>query len=380
MAETIEIEHQVQNGEQQTKTQNQPTPIVDNSYSQPQKPEKKQAFKLKADIKKTSVEGENKPITSEEPKKVEDNKTEINDEKNIDLGFTQQESSEPIKPVVQAQPPSWKEVLKGVDRAELFKELGIEEDDAFETEFKNFRRNGGDPYQYLEAKTKDWNKVNNKSLILADLAIGSPNSTPEELEEIFNIKYNQDELADEREKKLGEFEIRRDADKIRQAKIEEQKKFSIPEISATVSKPEEVIKQYQDQLNMQQMEATKQNNEKYLQHPATKTLQESKKVTIPAGEFGEFNIAVNPEEITNFFTDRGTYLKHVVDEKGEPDINKENIIAMIRIVGLKKYNEALIRYGKQQATKALIEDGQNAQKPIVQQPSTEKRPLQWRST
>lgn len=272
----------------------------------------------------------------------------------------------------------WKSVLKSVKREDILKELGIDEPDDFEKEFRQFRKNGGDPYKYLEAKSKDWNKVDDATLAMQMLAEASPSLNREELELLFNDKYNQDEFSTEDEKRLGAIKLKNDADQKRRAEIENQKKFVIPEVTAT--NPEQVIEQFQAEMAEQQKQTIKAANDAYLNDPSTQALISSKKVTIPAGEYGDFNVRVNTDDIVGYFTNPEIFKKYSFDAQGKPDIQKEQALAMIKIIGLSKYNETLINFGKEQAKKAILEEGQNIGSPKPQPAVGAKKPVQWRST
>lgn len=352
-----------------------PAPIVEAAA-----PAKKADFKLLEPTQpaKAAAESKVEPVKEtpkEEPKETP--KETVKADNEIDFGLTPKEDTKEVAKEAVKPSTDWKDAIKSIDKAELLKELGIEDDDEFEKEFKKFRRNGGDPYKYLEAKSKDWSKVDDRSLAMKELSELYPSLTSDELQIMFDDKYRQDEFASDEDKKIGAVLLKADASRKRQAEIEAQKKFTIPE-NATVN-PSDAVKQYQDELVKQQEQNIAQSYEDYKQHPSTKALVESKKVVIPAGEFGSFNIAVNPDEIVGYFTNPEVFRKYSFTAEGKPDVAKEQALAMIKIIGLEKYNETLIRYGRQQATKSLIEEGQNVEKPKAQ-PNVEKKVVQWRST
>ena len=332
------------------------------------KPTKRSDFKVKAKVEENKVTVEPNIIQPEVVEKVEAPK-EVS--KDLDFGLGKEEKKEEVK-------TDWREYLKSAPKEELLKELGIDPDDDFEKEFKKYRRGGGDPYKYLEAKTKDWGKVDDKTLALNNLATVYPTLSKEELDILFEDKYNQLEYLNDDEKNIGSIRLKADAFKLRAEKIEEQKKFSIPEISS--SNPDEIIKQYQSIVEKSNQEQADNIRNEVLNHPSTKALMDSKKVAIPAGEFGVFNIKVDPNEVIGYFNDANVYNKYSFNEKGEPDLERKQKLAVIDIVGIEKYNQALINYGKQQAQRAIIEEGQNAIKPTAAPPSTEKKPIVWRST
>lgn len=275
----------------------------------------------------------------------------------------------------------WREIIKGVSREDLLKELGIEEDDDFERDFKKFRRSGGDPLQYLEAKSRDWAKVPDADLAMQALANEYPGLEKNELQKLFDNRYMQTDLDTDEDKEIGALKLKSAASKQRAALIEQQKQFTIPDKQTPAVNEEEVVEKYRQSFIQQAEETVKADNEAYLNEPTTKSILESKKVAVPMGDGKSFYIGVDPAEIVGYFTDPEVYSRIQFGENGKPDWQTEQAIAAIRTLGLANYNKQLISVAEGRVRKALIEEGQNAGKTGgATPPPATKQPTQWRST
>lgn len=310
----------------------------------------------------------------------------------MDFGLGGQEpapEAAPADPQASQQAPAqqsndgigWQAAIKDVPREDLLKELGIEQDDEFISGFKKFIKNGGDPYEYLEAKSRDWTKISDKELVMMDLAAKNPSLDREELQMIFEDEYFQDEDATDREKQLGNTKMKAAADAKRRAEIERQKQFKIPEYRPPAPDVEAVKQQFEQELVEKRAQYVEQTNNAYLSTASTQEMINSKKVTVPAGEYGNFNVGVDPKAVVDYFTNPEVYQKYTCDDKGNVDYAKLQQLALINIIGISKYNQFLIDHGKKMALKTQIEEGQNAsrgQKVIPN--SAEKAPIKWRNT
>lgn len=278
-------------------------------------------------------------------------------------------------------PIEWRQLLKEVPREELLKELGIEEDDDFLKNFKKHMKNGGDPVDYLEARSRDWTKVDDTSLAMQALAEQNPTLNKEELDLLFEETYFQDEDATDREKELGKIKIKTDADRKRRAEIEKQKQFTIPDKPLPAADEETILAKYRDKYIKEAEETVKADNKAYMADPTTQEIIASKKVTVPLGKDGKFTIGVDPKLITGYFTDPEVYAKYQFGEGGKPDMKIEQALAAIRIMGLENYNSNIVSYAKAQAKKELLEEGQNISNPgRATPPPASKGPVQWRET
>jgi hypothetical protein len=263
---------------------------------------------------------------------------------------------------VEAAPQtSWKDLVKQVDKKELFKELGY--DDSI-LEFAEHRRNGGDPYKYLEARTFDWNKVDDLTVIRDEMRKQYPAASNEELDLILNHQYSLNEDFDESLKAIGSIKMKNDAVRFRNARIEEQKKFVIQdrpenaEIKATIEQ--------QQALQREQAEQIEQYLSHINSHEATKSLIESKKVGVDIGDGKQFYFPVNRPDIVNAaMTDAEIWQKIISDKQGKPDVQKLQglIVKALNPNYEKDIYAAGVKYGMKHK---LVEDGQNAQRPTIQ--------------
>jgi hypothetical protein len=281
-------------------------------------------------------------------------KVEVKEEPNNDeITFEMDAPDEEVKVVPQFI--DWKEQIRSLDKKEIAKELGIND---FAFEMADFMQKGGDPYQYLTAKAVDWTKISDEDVLRNDFEKKYPNLSPEQKSFLFNKQYGVSELDDDDTKQMKEIQKAADAYGIRQQKITEQKNFNI-QLPTPVSK-EAILNELQEQ-SLQQAETMRKA---VLENPAIKSLIESKRVTVDAGDLGKFNIGVpNPKQVIDFMNDGNTYRKYTSNEKGEPDMEKAQMTALLNIMGVKKFINTFVDYGKQQSTKQVMEETRNVVKP-----------------
>lgn len=264
---------------------------------------------------------------------------------------------------------SWQEQIKEIDRKELYKELGLPDMDDFTLEFAKFRNNGGDPYQYIAAKSFDWTKVNDVAVIKDDLTREYPNLSAEKIDALFNEKYKQGEYNTDEEKAAGSILLEADAYKKRNTRIAEQQSFKIPEVA---SQNAALTPEIQGQLQaIQQYAQRQQELQSYVkENGVTKQLFDSKRVAVDLGDGNTYNFKVdNPQLLQDVLLDNETAAKYGVNAQGEPDMQLAYELAMFKInpVGFKK---ALLNYGKSLGQQSLIAEGQNAVKPAAVLPVT----------
>jgi hypothetical protein len=273
---------------------------------------------------------------------------------------------EVVAPVTE-QKANWQDLVKDAPKEKLAELLGLDE---FDLKFAEYRKNGGDPYKYLEAKSFDWNKVPDSDVVLRELQEQYPNLSAEEVSELFADKYKQGDLYTEDEIRRGAIQMKADAYKARQSKIEAQKNFVIPE-RANVQQP--VI----DEAKV----AAERAKVFVSEHEFTKGLFQSKSVTIDAGDGLKINAPIeNPQLLLDIISDNKTFSKYTSDAQGVPDMQKLYQIALFT-ANPQQYQKNLINYGKTLATKAMVEDGQNAQRPIGKPPVAEVTTLKdaWKN-
>ena len=267
------------------------------------------------------------------------------------------------------QVADWKEQLKKSDPKEILKELGYDE---FVADFAEFRKNGGDAYKFLEAKAFDWNNVSHTDLVFDELKLQYPNLTDDKIEKLYQARYKQTEFAADEDKEVGLIQLEADAELVRQKRIQEQQQFRIPE----VSRPQEVDNQVQyaeqERLLAEQQQQVLQF---FREHDATKSLIESKRVAIDLGDNGKFNFNIDkPENLMAVALDGEKWQRAISVNPQEadpakliPDVAKLQKIALVALNP--NYEKDLVNYGKSLGLKAIIEEGQNARRPVGSAPA-----------
>jgi len=264
----------------------------------------------------------------------------------------------------------WKEELKKANPKDILKELGY---DDFVAEFAEFRKNGGDAYKYLEAKAFDWETVNHQDLVLDELKLQYPHLADDKIEKLYQAKYKLSEYASEEDKEVGLIQLEADAELIRQKRISEQKAFQIPE----VSRSQEAIDTQNRMAEQQEIQAqqVQQALQFFKEHEATKNLMESKRVAIDLGDNGKFNFTVDkPENLMAVALDSEKWQRAIAVNPQEadpskliPDVAKLQKIALVALNP--NYEKDLVNYGKSLGLKTIVEEGQNARRPVGSTPA-----------
>jgi hypothetical protein len=264
----------------------------------------------------------------------------------------------------------WKEELKKANPKDILKELGY---DDFVAEFAEFRKNGGDAYKYLEAKAFDWETVNHQDLVLDELKLQYPHLADDKIEKLYQAKYKLSEYASEEDKEVGLIQLEADAELIRQKRIAEQKAFQIPD----VARSQEAIDTQNRMAEQQEMQAqqVQQALQFFREHEATKNLMESKRVAIDLGDNGKFNFTVDkPETLMAVALDSEKWQRAIAVNPQEadpskliPDVAKLQKIALIALNP--NYEKDLVNYGKSLGLKTIVEEGQNARRPVGSTPA-----------
>jgi len=260
-----------------------------------------------------------------------------------------------------AQPTfNWKEEIKKLDRKEVAKELGINE---FSLEMDEYLAKGGKASDYIEKRGYNWNNISDEELVKGDLIKQYPDATQQQIERLYNKKYTQQEIDSDEDREDGLLLMKSEARRIRDAKIQEQNSFKIPEAIIPQIK-DEAYEQWKQTQEAQPV-MMEQLKKFYQTHDATKSLNESKRVAVSLGEgVAPFNFSINnPEVLTRMFTDGGeTWSKVTSTKTGEPDVAKQHLIGLFSFDPI-KYSQDIFNYGIQMGKKRLVEEGQNAQRP-----------------
>lgn len=237
-------------------------------------------------------------------------------------------------------------------RTQIVEKLAL---DDFDLEFAKFRKQGGDPYEYLRAKSFDWNKVPDEDIIKNDIAEKYKGMSEEDIQILQQAelkKYGLFPEASEEEERVGKVLLRAAATQIRNSRIEQQQKFKIPEV--VKQEPVDYAAQYRSVVES---------------NASTRQLLESKKVVFGTKDQFAFSIP-DPTELIKLQYDQETQRKYLFDEQGEPDLKKSYAMGLMGIVGPDAFADYFINYGKRLGKKEFIDDGQNIQRPIVQTPQS----------
>ena len=253
------------------------------------------------------------------------------------------------------------EEIKKLDRKELLKKAGVSE---FAIEIDEHISKGGSAEDYISAKSIDYNKVSDEDLVKSDLRKEYPGFSAEDIDELFLAKYKDIDSTDDTDpdRKRAELQLRADAFKARQSKIQEQQKFKIPE--TPILQKDEAYEQWKQEQESQS-KLKELGNNWFLQHEATKSLNESKRVTIDLGEGVEpFNFDVDrPDLLTKAMIDDGeTYHKLTTTKTGEPDVKKQQLVNLFTY-NPQQFIKDIFRYGVQMGERKPVVEGQNASKP-----------------
>jgi len=316
------------------------------------------------------------PVVNEEPSSTVVTEPEAQVEENV-TAFSMpsfgeesvEDSNEEAQSSATVQVTDWKEQLKKSDPKEILKELGYDE---FVADFAEFRKNGGDAYKFLEAKAFDWNNVSHTDLVFDELKLQYPNLSDDKIEKLYQSRYKQTDFASDEDREVGLIQLEADAELVRQKRIQEQQQFRIPE----VSRPQEVDNQLQyaeqERLLAEQQQQVLQF---FREHDATKSLLESKRVAIDLGDNGKFNFNIDkPENLMAVALDGEKWQRAISVNPQEadpakliPDVAKLQKIALVALNP--NYEKDLVNYGKSLGLKAIIEEGQNARRPVGSVPA-----------
>lgn len=266
--------------------------------------------------------------------------------------------------------PDWKSELKKANPKDILKELGY---DDFVAEFAEFRKNGGDAYKYLEAKAFDWEGVTHEDLIMDDLKLQYPHLSDDKIERLYQAKYKQSDMSSDDDRELGLIQLEADAEIVRQKRINEQKLFQIPEVART-QEAVDMQAMYEEQRKLEAEQAQKVL-QFFQEHEATKNLYQSKRVAIDLGDNGKFNFNIDkPENLMAVALDSEKWQRAISINPQEADVNKLiPDIAKLQKIALvamnPNYEKDLVNYGKSLGLKAIVEEGQNARRPIGNTPA-----------
>jgi len=248
----------------------------------------------------------------------------------------------------------WREALKAVPKEELLKELGF---DPFAVQLNEHIKKGGSAEDYLKAKAVDYTKVPDTILAKEALKAEYPTLSEDDIEEMYNDKYKQDDFATDDEKRRGAVYMKADAAKQRQRLIDEQQNFKLPEAPAaaqTSISAEEQAKQAAKLISDTITYLNTSDNN-------IKSLNESKSLAVSVGENVEpFKFEIDdPSVITRAIADVSFLSQILSDDKGVLDTRKAQEMVMFAL-NPENFKKSIVNYGKQLALREMVASGQNA--------------------
>ena len=109
------------------------------------------------------------------------------------------------------------------------------------------------------------------------------------------------------------------------------------------------------------------------EHEVTKSLYQSKRVTVDLGDGKTFNYTIdNPKVITDVLLNEEAAAKYGKNAKGEPDMQQAVELALFKI-NPAKFKQDLFNYGKSVGQQSLIAEKQNAVRPIGKAPAEQPK-------
>lgn len=236
---------------------------------------------------------------------VEDKKEVIEDKKAETVV-----EEKKIEPVI----PDWKEFVKKPEhRKEVHTLLEIDEEalklskdlaqDEFVKKLVSYRKEHGNVTPFIEAATRDWDKISPENLIMDDLKKQYSHLTPDKAEKLAKSDYNQrfvykddPDLSEEENRELAELtslKLESESAKIRSLRQTEQKNFldSVKPVDINAMIEQKVKEKLgADQTEVQEFHKSVEAS------PFLSKLNSEKKLVFGEGE-NSFNYTVNPATI-----------------------------------------------------------------------------------
>ena len=282
------------------------------------------------------------------------------EDNSVNFSFEQAAQETPQAVAQEEAKVSLEDFVSKADKKELLKAAGL---DDFDIEFINYRKSGGDPLKYIEAKSFNWDKVSDIDVVRNDYKNQYPTFEAAQIERLIAKKYGFIDGGDEDDNADALLMVKADAHVARERNKQEQQKFQIP---TTVQNEPDLEKIRLEAEQVQAAEFTKLKTF-YESHEATKALMNSKRVAIKLGDKGSFNFNIDkPEVLTNLLLNGDAWQQVTSTKQGEPDVEKLQRIALYAINP--NYDNDLVNYGIALGKKMIVEEGQNARRPIGTQP------------
>lgn len=256
---------------------------------------------------------------------------------------------------------AWQEVVKKVDRKELLKELY---GDDFVYEIAEHRKNGGDTYSYIEAKSMNWDRVGDVDMIRNDFREQFPNFSNDEIERLVAKKYGL--TGDEDNDADGLLLLKADAHVKREIKKKDASNFKISD--APQRQQETNTQNDIANIQEQQRQRSEQIKDYFNGHESTKSLVESKRVAVKLGD-NVFNVNIDkPELVNHILTTPEAWQKVTSNAQGEPDVQKLQRIALVALMG-DDYETNIFNYGRKMGKREMVTEGNHATRDFGKAPN-----------
>lgn len=255
----------------------------------------------------------------------------------------------------------WYEVLQSqkVDRKEALKKFGL---DDFDIELSEIRKNGGDPYRYLEVKSRDWSKKSDMDVLrhnlrqeykdlpeedfelIAEVELGkydlqAPEQPDDLATEAEKQEYAAKKAAYEKQKRIVGIKMKSEADQYRKKFSEEDAKYVIPERK----------KDEEEQRQSEAIQQEKQQLKEYINgHESTKNLLTKKQLVFGEGEEA-YNQTVDPAELLDYATTDGKFWSLFTAKNDKGEVSGLDVDLLLRTINYAKNRKTL--------EKALIDKG-----------------------
>lgn len=256
----------------------------------------------------------------------------------------------PAKPTIQ-------ELLKDVPKDELYKFLELDE---HTIKFNDFRKKGGNPYDYITQKAVDYTKISDEMLLKNKLKEQYPNLEAEDVQVLYDDRYGQDDSDEENANKKRAIIAKADAYEQRQKKIADQQASDMP-----------VIPQPQQQGGNEYEVAVKtlqKQNQDFVNYiagdePVKQFMADKKlKVDVGGGNYYTFEVE-NPQHLIDVLINPKVSDQYGNNAQGKPDTQLMLEMALFK-ASPKQFIEGFVNHGKSLALlDELLKDGQNVSKP-----------------
>lgn len=347
--------------------------IDENGEAQPvEVPKEEEKTEDVAENKETENTEEEAPVAEASSEETSEEKVEESTESNEEQETSEQEDSEAS---LEDSPETVKlfEQLDGIAKDLSGGKVDKLED--FFDEYKRMRDSSGAQFKddfikdaveyynktgtltpYLEATSVNYEEMSDEKIMRRELERTNPTLSAKAIERLYNrdvvSKYSLDvDKYDEEEVELGKELLKADASKLREKYVDEQKKFTQPEVAET---------KQEDTVN--QEEAMAQWTQTVSQSDYTKDMLENKRILVSYGD-DKFSYEVeNPEDLQAMTLDNNKFFSLFKDENGQVDFDRwYRVLAFA--VDPEVYDSSLISHGQELGQEKVVSDLKNPTKP-----------------